>query len=153
MNAIEVPAGSRVLDIGCGSGVLAFAAAHRAAGLYVQAIDSNARAIHCTERGAQRNDLPNVHTTLNASGDCDGKGTYDLVLGNPPYYAAFQIAELFRAGRDALRPGGRILLVTKSPDWYLENMPNWFREVRVEPSKDYHVVRAVKAAAGDDASA
>jgi 16S rRNA (guanine1207-N2)-methyltransferase len=147
LNAMEVAAGSRVLDIGCGAGVLSLAAALRAPGVQVLAVDSSARAVECVARGATLNELNNISVVLNASGDYPGQGTYDLVLANPPYYAAFQIARLFAlAGRAALRPGGQILMVTKAPDWYRENLPQWFEQVQVEPSKEYHVVRGVRPA-------
>lgn len=146
LNAMEVTAATRVVDIGCGSGVLSLAAALRAPNVEVHAVDSNARAIECVDRGAAMNGLKNIHATLNASGEYEGQGTFDLVLANPPYYAAFQIARLFAcAGHTALRRGGRILMVTKSPDWYRENMPNWFADVQIESSKEYYIVRAVKA--------
>lgn len=146
LNAMEVTPGSRVLDLGCGSGVLSLAAAGRAPAVEVCAVDCNARAVQCTQQGAQLNGLTNIRTVLSAAGDVEGPGMFDLVLGNPPYYADFRIAELFaQAGHTALRPGGRMLLVTKSPEWYRENMPHWFDEVQVEQSKDYHVVRAVQA--------
>jgi len=141
MNALELRDGQRVLDIGCGSGVLSLAAAVRAADVTVVALDSNARAVQCTQRGAELNGLTNVTARLNAAGEVDDTGCYDVVLGNPPYYASFQIAQLFaEAGRRALRPGGRMLMVTKSPDWYAEHMPQWFTGVTVERSKDYYLV-------------
>ena len=82
--------------------------------------------------GAELNGLTNLTTELNATGGYVGVGTYDLALANPPYYASFRIAEHFlTAGRDALRVGGKILVVTKSPDWYQENMPAWYDDVQI----------------------
>lgn len=145
MAGMEIRGGQRVLDIGCGCGVLSLAAALRGEGVHVHAVDSNARAVECTRIAAERNGLAHVVADLNASGDYPAKGSFDLVLANPPYYADFQIARLFvLAGRAALRPGGTILVVTKSPDWYRQQMPAWFDRVEVEPSKQYHVVRAVR---------
>jgi 16S rRNA (guanine1207-N2)-methyltransferase len=141
LNHMEVQPGEKVLDIGCGSGVLALAAACRAEGVSVHAVDSHARAVQCTARGAELNGLLNITTELNASGEYLGQGTYQVVLANPPYYAAFQIARRFLlAGRASLEPGGRILVVTKSPQWYQEHMPQWFDAVTIEPSKDYFIV-------------
>ena len=68
-----------------------------------------------------------------------------LALANPPYYASFRIAEHFLvAGRQALRPGGEILVVTKQPNWYRENMPQWFDGVIDGERKGYHLFRGVR---------
>lgn len=144
IDAMEVRAGDHVLDIGCGSGTVSLAAALRGAEVQVHAVDSSARAVQCTQIGARRNGLTHLTTELNAAGDYEGRGSYDLVLANPPYYAGFQIATLFlEAGRAALRPGGQILVVTKSPDWYRQHMGQWFDDVRGEPSKEYFIFRGI----------
>jgi 16S rRNA (guanine1207-N2)-methyltransferase len=137
---MEIRPGNRILDIGCGSGVVALAAACRAEGVSVRAIDSNARAVECARRGAELNQLENVTTELNADGRFSGAGGYDVALANPPYYAGFRIAEHFlTAGQAALRPGGRIFVVTKQPGWYAERMPGLFEGVSAVERKGYHV--------------
>ena len=75
-------------------------------------------------------------------------GLYDLALANPPYYAGYRIARHFlTAGRDALYPGGKILVVTKRPDWYGQNMLEWFEEVSGSERKGYYVFHGVGPAA------
>jgi 16S rRNA G1207 methylase RsmC len=141
INAMEIRPGMRVLDIGCGSGVVGFAAALRSENVSVLAVDSNARAIDCTIRGAIRNNLTNVETLLNASGECGEPRTFDLVLGNPPYFSNYRIAEIFlEAARRALKPGGEVLMVTKTPNWFLEHMPRYFQHVEERPAKNYSSV-------------
>jgi 16S rRNA G1207 methylase RsmC len=141
INEMQIETGARVLDIGCGSGTVALAAAFRADGVQVDAVDSNVRAIQCAQRGAELNGLANVTTELNAAGNYARPGTCDIALANPPYYANFQIAEHFLiAGREALRPGGEILVVTKQADWYEENMPEWFDNVTIAERKGYFVI-------------
>jgi FkbM family methyltransferase len=145
MNAMEVRPGERVLDIGCGSGALALAAALCAEGVRVHAVDANARAVECTRHGARLNGLANITAELNASGDYQGKGSFQLALANPPYHAHFRIAALFlEAGRAALQPGGRILAVTKLPDWYAEHMPDWYEDVLILEIKGYYVISGRK---------
>jgi 16S rRNA (guanine1207-N2)-methyltransferase len=149
IEAMEVEAGARVLDIGCGSGAVALAAASRAEDVEVHAVDSSARAVVCTRRGAELNGLHNVTTELNADGNYAGAGSYDLALANPPYYAGFRIARHFlMAGWDALWPGGRMLVVTKRPDWYLDNMGAWFEEVSASEQKGYAVFSGVRPRPG-----
>jgi 16S rRNA (guanine1207-N2)-methyltransferase len=91
------------------------------------------------------NGFTNITTELNDAGGYVGSGSYDLALANPPYYAGFRIAEHFLvAGRQALRPGGTMLVVTKHPDWYRENMQRWFDGVTATERKGYRVFRGVR---------
>lgn len=147
MNTMQIAEGARVVDLGCGSGVVALAAACRAPGVAVTAIDSSARAIECTARGAAMNDLTNVTTVLNAEGETGAPATFDLVLGNPPYYSDYRIAEIFLQGaRRALKPGGKVLIVTKALAWYEERMPELFDNVRRNPHKLYTVLEGTRPA-------
>ncbi|HEX3600616.1 MAG TPA: hypothetical protein VHU84_10775, partial [Lacipirellulaceae bacterium] len=45
------------------------------------------------------------------------------------------------AGHDALRAGGKLIVVTKFPAWYEENMPRWYDDVTVVELKNYHLVQ------------
>ena len=145
LNEMQIDAGVHVLDIGCGAGVVALAAACRAEGVTVHAVDSNCRAVQCAQQGAELNGLTNLTTELNANGGYIGAGTFDLALANPPYYSSFRIAEHFlTAGRDALRVGGKILAVTKRPDWYQQNMSEWYDDVVVSERKGYYIVQGMR---------
>ena len=106
IDAMEIGPGDRVLDIGCGAGTVSLAAAFRAEGVQVHAVDSNVRAIECTRIGAEFNGLANVTAELNAVGNFAGAGSFDLALANPPYYSGFRIARAFSHG-PAVTPCGR----------------------------------------------
>ncbi|NMB76434.1 MAG: 50S ribosomal protein L11 methyltransferase [Myxococcales bacterium] len=70
----------RVLDLGCGSGVLALAAA-RAGVPEVWAVDNDPEACRVTAENAERNGLERVLTIR--QGDIEtAEGTFDLVLAN-----------------------------------------------------------------------
>ncbi len=145
IDAMSVEPSMRVLDIGCGAGTVALAAACRDASVTVHAVDSNARAVECTRRGAELNELSNLTAELTADGNYAGAGQYDLALANPPYYSGYRIARHFlTAGRDALRAGGKLLLVTKHPTWYEENMPKWFDGVSMTKRKGYFLFQGVR---------
>jgi 16S rRNA G1207 methylase RsmC len=144
MTAMQIEAGDRVLDIGCGSGTVSLAAACRAAGVTVLAIDSHARAVECTALGASRNGLSNIAVEHVSTGPAS-PGPFDVVLANPPYYAGFSIARFFlETAHRALHRGGRVYVVMKQPDWYAEHMAEWFCDVDIEAAKDYWIARGVR---------
>ncbi len=150
LKAMVVHAGEQVFEIGCGCGALSLAAASRAPGVQVLAVDSDCRAVQCTQRGADLNQLANVDAQLNCSGDTGIADTYDLALGNPPYFSQYQIAFLFlRAAHRALKPGGRVMMVTKTPNWYDEHMPEYFTDIEMQMVSGYSVVSARKPGVRD----
>ena len=145
LNAVDVAPGTRVIDIGCGSGSVGLGIAARDEAVEVFAFDSAARAVECTRRGAEYNKLPNISVKLEAHGAVPEEGAYDLALANPPYYADFRIAQLVvSAAHRALAPGGTLLVVTKHPSWYVENLPAEWDEVAQEIVKTYHIIEAVR---------
>lgn len=145
LDAVDVYPQAKLIDIGCGSGSVALGLAMRDPSAMVHAVDSNARAIWCVEQGKRLNKLSNITTELNATGVYDGPGSFDMALANPPYFGDFQIAEKFiEAAHRSLRPGGRLVLVTKQPTWYQENLVRWFHDTEVFPSRRYHIASGVK---------
>lgn len=144
LETMSVGQGSRVLDMGCGCAPVGLAASLRAEGVRVLGIDSNARAIACATAGAALNGVSDRFT---ASHDADGRvkepRSFDLVVGNPPYYSHYTIAELFlQAAKAALRPGAEVLMVTKQSEWFVARMQQLFTSVEERPARGYVVVSA-----------
>ena len=145
LNAVDLASGAHVLEIGCGSGCVSLGLAARDSSIDVYAIDSSARAVSCLQQSAAENELFNITASLEAQGAVPDPGCYDLVLANPPYYSDFRIAEMFvESARAALAPGGTLLLVTKQPVWYLEQLPGTWNDVAHELVKGYHLIEAVR---------
>ncbi len=147
LQTIEVSAGQRIIDIGCGSGAVGCALAGRADGITLHAIDGNARAVECALQSALANDLTQVTAELTCEGRVTDEGTFDIAACNPPYFSHFRIAKLFvETSRRALRPGGVAYFVTKQPDWYRENLyPGW-TEIEARQVKKYWVISAIRTA-------
>lgn len=106
-----------IVEMGCGGGAVSAAAAVSFPAARVLAIDSDARAVECTAQTARLNDLSRIQVQLDSEGQVPDAGQWDLLLGNPPYYSDFRIAELFlqasakgvasgRSGVDCDQTGG-----------------------------------------------
>ena len=144
LEAMIVEAGIRVLDIGCGSGAVGLAAVLRADDVQVLGLDSNARAVECLQAGAELN---GVADRVSVARDADGRAgearSFDLVVGNPPYYSQYTIAELFlQTAKRALASGGRVLMVTKQSEWFAARMGQLFDSVVEREVRGYVVVSA-----------
>jgi 16S rRNA G1207 methylase RsmC len=145
LDAIDVFPEARLLDIGCGSGAVSLGLAARDSSASIFAFDSNARAVDCTRRGATLNGFENITVDLHWQGDYRQESSFDMALANPPYYGDMRIAQWFvDAAHRSLRPGGRLVLVTKQPNWYAEKLPNLFEEVEIFESKRYHIASGIK---------
>lgn len=142
--AMDVSGARRVLDLGCGSGVVGTVAARRNPAAHVTFIDSHTRAIAATRRNVDAHGLAGrAAITLSADPLGDLRGPFDLVVTNPPYSGNRRIAELFlEAARRHLAPGGRLALVTKAPAWTAERLRAAFAGVDSQEIRGYTVFTA-----------
>lgn len=100
--------GKAVLDMGCGTGILAIVAAKLGAAVPVHAVDIDPRCARSTRANARRNRIP--HKLIVVCGDASVliRGQYDWILAN--INRNILIADMASYVR-ALKPqGGRILL-------------------------------------------
>jgi ribosomal protein L11 methyltransferase len=95
----------RVLDYGCGSGILAIAAALHG-GRVIDAVDIDAAAVEATRANARAN-APADGVRLNAASPEAAQGGYDLVLANILAKPLTLLAPLLCAH---LAPGGCLVL-------------------------------------------
>lgn len=136
----------RILDLGCGSGVVGILAALRAPKAKVCLVDSNARAIQSAKANAERHGvIDRCEFLLSANATAAVKGAFNLVLTNPPYFGNLRISRMFlETSAQALLPGGRLQLVTKSPDWHVHEMKQLFGNCTQEDRSGYAVLTSVK---------
>ena len=100
--------GKAVLDMGCGTGILAIVAAKLGAGVPVHAVDIDPRCCRSTVANARRNRIPHKLVTVCGDASVLIRGQYDYILAN--INRNILLADLASYVR-ALKPqGGTILL-------------------------------------------
>ena len=95
---------ARVIDVGCGSGILAIAAGKLGAGELL-GVDTDPIAVESTRLNARLNGLARRLPAVRGSVP-SGRGPFDLVVAN---LIASLLVQLAPALRDEMAPGGRIL--------------------------------------------
>ncbi len=103
-------AGKRVLDIGCGGGLLAEALAHR--GAHVVGIDRSEVAISVAQQHAQDHHVGNVEYRLNAVEDLAGETPFDVITCLEMLEHVPDPEAIIAATRDLLAPGGHLFMST-----------------------------------------
>ena len=99
--AVLVSPGTRVLDVGCGSGALSVVAAR--AGAVVTAIDVDPVAMDATRRNAEANDVEVAASTTPLA---EVDGTFEVVVAN---ISAQAVIELAGDLRRVCAPGGLLI--------------------------------------------
>jgi 16S rRNA (guanine1207-N2)-methyltransferase len=143
MAARELKPSQRVLDMGCGCGLVGILLAKSQPGTRVTFIDSHARALAATQRNLTALGIEKSELILSDEG-FDRIG-FHLFAGNPPYYSDFRIAELFlKTAHATLRTGGVCLIVAKAARALEEVQLECFGNAEIMPRRGYGVVRSVR---------
>ena len=108
IRSFDVVPGEKVLELGCGSGVVSLHCAK--AGAIVTAGDINPSAVALTERNAEKNNLDVEVLLTDVYGSVEGR--FDTVVFNLPYLPVddnLPLAEAWSGGEDGLGPLPEIL--------------------------------------------
>lgn len=147
--------GLRLLDMGCGCGLVGFLIANRLIGdstirrfdtstISLVLVDSHARAVEAAMENAAKFGV-DAEVILSDSGTpARMDGTFDVFVGNPPYYSDYRIAEVFlETAKRALKPDGICYTVVKNAAGLKPVQERYFPSVEVIPRRGYSVLRSV----------
>jgi 16S rRNA (guanine1207-N2)-methyltransferase len=105
------PVDGRVLDLGCGYGVIGISIASMNPNVHVTMVDINERAVSLTEQNIELNGLQNAEA-FQSNGFEGVEGPFDAIVTNPPIRAGKKIIyPLFEESIHYLESGGAIYLV------------------------------------------
>lgn len=139
----------RLLDWGCGAGVLGVAASRVHPGCAVELADVDAFALESARRTVDANPVSGI-SVIPTDGTSELTGPYDVVLTNPPFHAgqvtdSTATREFLARIPSFIRPGGRLRLVANRFLDYFPELRSGFASVRVlQEDARYRVIEAVR---------
>jgi 16S rRNA (guanine1207-N2)-methyltransferase len=113
---IEVGQAQRVLDLGCGAGILGMLAARLSPSSQITLVDASAAALATAQGNCRRNGLAGLQVLASDGVAAVREQRFDLVLCNPPFHQGHAqtnatALRFIREARDVLAPRGRLYLV------------------------------------------
>ena len=151
---IPHPSSLSLLDMGCGCGLVGLLIANRlksnASNLppstfNLTLVDSHSRAVEAATENAAKFGIP-AEVILSDNGTPPRMdGTFDVFVGNPPYYSDYRIAEVFlETAQRALKPGGVCYTVVKNAAGLKPVQERFFPSVEVISRRNYSVLKSIQ---------
>lgn len=135
----------KVLDLGCGYGVVGIVAAKLIGEDKVVLCDISQDAIDLAKKNALLNGLPNAKIYLSNGLNSVEDRDFSLILSNPPYHVDFSVPKSFiEKGYKQLKYGGKMYMVTKRKEWYKNKFISVFGGVKIQEINGYYVFMAEK---------
>lgn len=135
----------RCLDMGCGCGLVGLLIARAVKGVSLVGVDSHSRAIEAANLNAKSLGVEAEMILSDNGTPARMDGTFDVFVGNPPYYSDYRIAEVFlETAKRALKPGGVCYTVCKNAAGLEPVQRQYFPDVEIIKRRGYAVLKSVK---------
>lgn len=145
LQAVEIESGSRVLDLGCGCGVVGILLAKRVGEANVCLTDVDPVAVETARHNAAVNGLMQLNVTQSDGFRDFRESGFDHILSNPPYHTDFAVAKHFiMKGFNRLVIGGQMHFVVKRPQWYRNKLRSVFGGSHIREIDGYFVLSATR---------
>lgn len=145
LQCTEIKSGDKLLDLGCGTGIVGIYAAKLIGGKNVVMTDSSSVCAEYAKRNAELNGVPEITVFCGDGYQNVIDRDFTLILSNPPYHTDFSVAKAFiEDGYRRLVFGGKMVMVTKRLDWYKNKLTKVFGGVNVKELDGYCIFTAEK---------
>jgi 16S rRNA (guanine1207-N2)-methyltransferase len=145
LSLVEFGENEKVLDLGCGYGVVGILAAKIVGEENVVMLDIEEEAVKLAQENASLNGVPGVKTIQSDGFTNLDEKDFTLILCNPPYHTDFSVAKTFiEKGFNRLCIGGRMYMVTKRKEWYKNKLIAIFGGVQIWEINGYYVFMSIK---------
>ena len=142
---VEFSPNDKVLDLGCGYGVVGILAAKMIGEDNVVMCDISEEAIRLAKKNAEHNLVGKVNIVQSNGFEHIRENNFTIILSNPPYHTDFSVAKSFIENSfTRLILGGKLLMVTKRFDWYKNKITSVFGGCKVIEKDGYFVFVAEK---------
>lgn len=139
LSLVEFSENDKVLDLGCGYGVVGLLAAKLIGEDNIIMADISDDAVRLAKLNAKLNGV-NADIRKSCAYDNIPECDFTLILSNPPYNTNFSVAkEFIETGFKKLSVGGRLYMVTKRKEWYKNKLISVFGGVRIFEINGYNV--------------
>ena len=137
-----------ILDMGCGSGLVGFLVAASLKSAFpfrLVMVDSHTRAVEAATLNAEKLGIP-AEVILSDNGTPEQMdGSFDVFVGNPPYYSDYRIADIFLAtAQRTLKSGGVCYTVCKNAAGLEPVHRRHFPDVEIIRRRGYAVLKSIK---------
>jgi len=140
LSHVKFDSGMRIMDLGCGCGIVGITAAKIAGEENVFMSDADPKAVEVARRNAERNGVSGVTLFISDGFRDVDASDFDLILSNPPYQTDFSVAKGFiEKGFNRLKIGGKLYMVTKRREWYKNKIISVFGGVEIRETDGYFV--------------
>lgn len=145
LSTIEFKDDDKVLDLGCGYGIVGILSAKIVGAGNVVMTDIDDSALELARENLVLNEIEGVRLHQSDGFKSIDEKDFTLIISNPPYHVDFSVPkEFIEKGFNRLSIGGKMYMVTKRKEWYKNKLISIFGGVKITEIEGYFIFMAEK---------